>query len=265
MDKERTYALITGGSAGIGLALCHEFALRDHNIAIVALPDSGQKEAIQELENKHNVKVKSLEINLIEDGAIEKVIQWLENENIHIQALVNNAGMGYAGRFEKLSSDFISNLIGINIKVTTLLTHALIPELKKNKRSFILNLSSAAAFYSMPFKSVYAASKKYVLDYSLSLHEETKEDGLFITAVCPAGVITNKAQRERIKDAGWLARKSALEPEQVAKESIQAMLANKRYIVPGKLARIMAAARFVVPSALQRRLIAKNFRKGLNS
>ncbi len=261
MGRENTYALITGGSSGIGLALAHELARREHNIAIVSLANSGQEEAIKSLENVHGCQVKSLEINLIENDAIERIKDWVTKENIQIQALVNNAGMGYAGAFDALETDFLITLLDLNIKATTLLTHALLPELKKNKQSYILNMSSAGGFYSMPYKSVYAASKRYVLDFSLALKEELAEYSVGVTAVCPAGVITNSKQRERIKDAGWLARKSALEPEQVASQSVKAMLREKSYIVPGFIASLMAKARFLTPKFIQRKLIAKNFRK----
>ena len=261
MGREKTYALITGGSSGIGLALAHEFAKKGHHIAIVSLPNTGQEEAIFSIQSIYGCQVKSLELNLIENGAVEKIKDWIIKENIQVQALVNNAGMGYVGSFKELDSSFTQMLIDINIKSTVLLTQALIPELKKNKCSYVLNISSAGGFYSMPFKSIYAASKRFVLDFSLALREELKDDNISVTAVCPAGVITNIEQRERIKDAGWLARESALKPEQVANAAVKAMFKEKGYVVPGFLANLMSKARFLTPKFLQRKLIAKNFKK----
>jgi len=185
LDEKRTYALITGGSSGIGLALAHEFASRGHDIALVSLANTGQENAITDLTKLYNVNVKSLEINLLDKDAIHNVVRWVKVENMTIQALVNNAGMGYAGKFEDLNEGFISTLLDLNIKVTTLLTHALIPELKQHTKSYILNLSSAAAFYSMPYKSIYAGSKRFVLDFSMALNEELKSHNIGVTAVCP--------------------------------------------------------------------------------
>ncbi len=258
---ENTYALITGGSSGIGKALALELASRGHHIAIVALPNSGQKETIEEITSLHKVTVKSKELNILDEGSINSIMDWIIEEELNIQVLVNNAGVGYAESFNELKPQFINSLLDLNIKTTVLLTHALLPELKKHSKSFVLNLSSAAAFYSMPYKSIYAASKRFVLDFSTSLREELTNDNVSVTAVCPAGVITSTEIRERISQSGIVAQKSALEPDQVAKEAIIGMLKRKAYVVPGRLARIMSYARFVVPPRFQRKMIAKSFRK----
>lgn len=256
-----SYALITGGSSGIGKCIAMEMAKIGYNIAIVALPNSGQENAIKVLRESYSVIVKSLEINMTEDGAISQISEWLETEKIQLQVLVNNAGMGYAQEFSTLKTGFISTLLDLNIKATTLLTHSILPQLIKHKQSYILNLSSAAAFYSMPYKSIYAASKGYVLSFSTSLREELKPYNVNVTAVCPAGVITSEEIRGRINEAGFMARRSALEPEEVAEQAVKALFKNKASLVPGKLATVMSWARFIVPSALQRKLIAKNFKK----
>ena len=262
-SKISTYALITGGNSGIGKAIALELASRNHNIAIVSLPNSGQEKTIAEIESTHKVKVKSLEINILDEGAIDRIVNWVRTESMQIQVLVNNAGMGYASHFETLEDSFICNLLDLNVKATTLLSHSMIPFLKANKKSYILNLSSAAAFYSMPYKAVYAASKRYVLDFSTSLREELSSDGIGVTAVCPAGVITSDEIRKRIDAAGFVARKSALEPTQVASEAIKAMLNKKAKVVPGKIATIISWVRFIIPSGIQRKLIAKNFKKAI--
>lgn len=264
MESElKTYALITGGSSGIGRSLAMELASRGYNIAIVALPNTGQKEVNRDIKAAFNVCVKSLEINMLEKDAISVISDWIESEKMNLQVLVNNAGIGYAAKFDTLEDSFISTVIDLNIKSTTLLSHAMIPFLKKQSHSYILNLSSAAAFYSMPYKSVYAASKRYVLDFSTSLREELSSFNIGVTAVCPAGVITSEEIRERIKATGYVLRMAALEPSQVAKESIDAMLKKKAKIVPGKLAKMISWTRFIIPQRLQRKIIAKNFKKAI--
>ena len=264
MESElNTYALITGGSSGIGKALAIELASRGYDIAIVALPNTGQEQVRQEIKSAYNVKFKSLELNILEKGAISQISAWVISEQMNLQILVNNAGIGYAAEFDTLEGSFISTVIDLNIKATTLLSHAMIPFLKKRRQSYILNLSSAAAFYSMPYKSVYAASKRYVLDFSSALREELSSFNIGVTAVCPAGVITSPEIKERIKAAGYMARISALEPSQVAKESVNAMIQRKAKVIPGKMAKLISCVRFIIPPRIQRKIIAKNFKKAI--
>jgi len=254
------YALITGASQGIGLALATEFAKDGYNLLLVALPHTNLSTEAGNIKLKHKVDVRIKEIDLLAlDSAID-VRDWINGLELRLTVLVNNAGIGYAGEFRELNSTFISNLIDLNIKVTTLLTHALIPILAKEHQSYILNMSSAAAFYSMPYKSVYAASKKYVKDFSLALKEELKPLNISVTAVCPAGVITTAEIRQRIDKAGFLAKKSALEAKDVARLGKKALMNKRNYIVPGKIAGMMALSRYLIPKRLQRKIIARNFR-----
>jgi len=256
-----TYALITGGSSGIGKSLAMELASRGYDIAIIALPNTGQKEVREEIKSAYNVNFKSLELNILEKGAISQISSWVMSEQMNLKILVNNAGIGYAAEFDSLEGSFISTVLDLNIKATTLLSHAMIPFLKKQRQSYILNLASAAAFYSMPYKSIYAASKRYVLDFSSAIREELSSFNIGVTAVCPAGVITSEEIRKRIKAAGCIARISALEPSQVAKESIDAMIQRKTKVIPGKIAKLISWTRFIIPPGVQRKIIAKNFRK----
>ncbi len=256
-----TYALVTGGSSGIGKAISLELAKRGHHIACVALPNSGQEELRNDLSKLGNIQLKSLELNLNSETAVAEIVNWINQEDLNIQVLVNNAGMGYASSYSELDSSFISMLLNLNIKTTALLTNALIPHLKKHDKAFILNLASAAAFYSMPYKSIYAASKRFVLDFSTSLREELRSINIGVTAVCPAGVITSEEVRKRIESAAGIAKRSALTPEEVAEKAVKAMLKRKAYIVPGKLARLMSWGRFVVPPFKQRKMIARKFER----
>ncbi|MFK7756191.1 MAG: SDR family NAD(P)-dependent oxidoreductase [Flavobacteriales bacterium] len=261
LNTPTTYALITGGGTGIGQAVAKELAGLGYNLALVALPDSGLSKTKNQLEKEYSVAVNYLEIDLTETEAQTRIVDWISEEGYSIQVLVNNAGMGFAKSFQALSSRFINALLAVNVSSTTLLTHALLPHLLKHPKAYILNISSAAAFYSMPYKSVYAASKRYVMDFSMALREELKEHNVHVTAVCPAGVITSSEIRERINKSGLIARKSALEPEQVAREAVKALLKNKAYVVPGRLARMISNARYFVPASWQRVAISRSFKK----
>src|SRR5690606_24502988 len=100
------------------------------------------------------------------------------------------------------------------------------------KKAHLMNVGSMASFFALPYKTSYSASKTSVLDFSRSLRDEVKEEGINVSCLCPAPVNTNEKVMQRINGAGWRARFFTVTPEILAKKAVKGMFRKKPVIVP---------------------------------
>lgn len=228
-----TFALVTGSSSGIGRAIAEELAKLGYHLLLVALPGGELEEAAKSIRDATGFRVDTFEADLCQEGADHQVVQWVRSLGVPVSVLVNNAGRGYVGAYTGFDHPFFQDLLRLNIMNLVGITTLMIPELRRNQTAYILNLGSMASFFPLPYKTVYAASKVFVLAYSVALREELKEAGISVTVVCPGAVTTNDKVRERIEAAGLLGRITALSPGYVARKSVRGMLRKKRMVLPG--------------------------------
>lgn len=228
----KTYTLITGASSGIGKALALRCAERKMNLVLVALPDTGLRGTADEILRTYGMDVKTYEADLTQDGIAEKIHQWCEDGKIQIKYLVNNAGMGYAGAFEALKVNFFDTMMKLNMNAVVAMTHAFIPDLKKVKGAGILNVGSMASMLPIPNKSVYAASKSFVLSFSRAMRLELKRHGIHVSCLCPGAVPTSDAVKERIRNGGWLHKLFSSKPMTVAEKAIRKFIKGRPLIIP---------------------------------
>ena len=100
------------------------------------------------------------------------------NAEYDVFILVNNAGVGGSKRFGDASMKYVDTIIQVNVAATALMAHELLPNLKKNAGSYILNISSMAGIIPTGYKTVYPASKAFIKHFSLGMREELKPDGI---------------------------------------------------------------------------------------
>jgi uncharacterized protein len=228
-------ALITGASFGIGRAIADRCAKNGMNLILVSLPGENLEETSYELGSRYGVKTFFIEIDLARSESSTVIYEWCKEKDLVIHTLVNNAGIGYQGKFDKLDVSFCENLLQLNVIALTLMTRLLLPGLMLQKNAYILNVSSLGSFYPMPFKAVYAASKSYVTAFSEALHEELKDTSVTVSTLCPAGVDSYQESTEQINKIGWIAKAGRLTPDQVADAAVAGMLKKKRRIIPGRI------------------------------
>ena len=197
--KNEKYTLITGGSKGIGKAIAIECASRKMNILIVALPGEDLNNTAQELSQKFDIQSDSFGIDLTEIDGPENVYKWCIQNKYEVDILVNNAGIAGTSVFENSTLEYSNTRIQLNIRALVLMCRLFISDLKKSPTSYILNIGSLSAYYAIPYKSVYAASKAFVVSFSTALNDELKDTSIFVSVVCPNGVETNKGTFKRIK------------------------------------------------------------------
>ena len=229
VETEKKFAVVTGASQGLGKAFTLELAKRKINVILVSLPNQKLPELSNEISKKYGVKTACLEVDLSITDNVLKLSKWI-NKNFEVFMLINNAGIGGTKKFVDTKIEYINNIVQVNVVATSILTHQLLPNLMKQPQSYILNVSSMAAFSPIGYKTVYPASKAFVHSFSRGLYAELKDTNVFVSVVNPGAMKTSKEITARIEKQGFLGKLTLLEPEKVAKYCIK-QLFNKDTVI----------------------------------
>lgn len=265
MDPELKYTLITGGSLGIGKALARECAGRGMNLLLVAKDQAELEDAAKELQAEFSVEVHILQIDLREADAPQKVLDWCKQKGYRVDILMNNAGVAGTSAFGTSPPEYSDERILVNIRALVLLTRLFLPELRTHSRAYILNTGSLSAYYPIAYKSVYAASKAFVLSFSRALREELRGSRISVTVVNPNGVRTNDDAHDRIDKHSWFAKRFLIhETGKIARISVDRMLKGRLVVVPGIFNRILILVSRMLPAGFRDRQTSRIIRKELS-
>lgn len=258
-DERKKYALITGSSMGLGRELAFELAKRKINLILVSLGNEGLDDLCRELES-FDIKVDFFEADLSKKNELLKLINRIK-ESYNVSILINNAGLGGSKEFEKTDISYIDNIIDLNIRALVLTTRLLLPVLKKNKPSYILNVSSMASFSPIGFKTIYPASKVFIDFFTKGLAEELKGTGISVSVVHPGPMKTNTQVTKRINRHGLLGRMGVMPPEKVAEIAVKKMFKKKLTILAGTANRLNFLLIKLLPSRITLPLLTKAVKK----
>ncbi|TMU50695.1 SDR family NAD(P)-dependent oxidoreductase [Flagellimonas algicola] len=228
--EEYKYAVVTGASQGLGKAFAQRLALKGIHLILVSLPEQNVKRLAQELGKTYHISTQYYETDFKSDQNIKTLCNWL-NGNFSIFILINNAGTGGTRKFSDVPTSYINTIIQVNVKATSLLTHGLLPNLKQQEKSYILNVSSIAAFSPVGYKTVYPASKSFVHSFSLGLSEELKNSNISVSVINPGAMKTNDEITARIEKQGLIGKLTLLDPYKVAHHSLNKMFRGKTVIL----------------------------------
>lgn len=229
------YAMITGASSGIGLAMAEALARRGRSLILVARQRDLLESIAIELTQRFGVEVLFRACDLGEPLRLSGFLLELEEGERQIDLLVNCAAIRSYGPFLAQDWGQEQDLIELNILALTRLCHALGNAMAVQGGGQILNVASIAAFQPGPWMTSYAASKAYVLHFSEGLREELKKSGVKVSVLCPGP--TRSAQRVIPRLAN---SKRCLSPEEVALYTVRALEKNRAVIIPGRRNRWLA-------------------------
>ena len=263
--KELVYTLITGASSGIGKSMAWYCGSLGMNLILVSLPNEDLSKVALEIEEKHKVKTVFFEIDLTKLDSPQEVFSWTQINKLKINVLVNNAGVAGASVFELSEMKYIDDRILLNIRALVMLSRLYLPLLKTNNKSYILNVGSLAAFWPIPYKSLYSSSKVFVLYFSKSIRSELKGTGVSVSVLCPNGVRTNGATHVRINSHGRIGRLTELSADVVARTGINGMLKEKFVIIPGRINSLVLLFGRIFPTAIQQRFLVREFSKEIHA
>jgi len=255
MNLQGCRALITGASAGIGYEFARQLAPRAASLVLIAR----RKDRLEELRDELNkqspsLKIEVRKVDLSDHVQVDAFCEWITRENVAIDFLINNAGLGDSGPFATGDVTRLKEMMQLNVVALTLLTRRLLPQMIARRRGAILNVSSSAGFLPIPGVAVYAASKAYVTSFSEALRAELHGTGISVTALCPGPVHTefsDVAQRTntRVAKSPEIAHVSV---ERVVRDGLAAVEADRPIAIPGFLMKLGMALVRLTPMSILR-------------
>jgi short-subunit dehydrogenase len=227
------YALITGASSGIGLAMAEALARRGRSLILVARQRDLLETIALELTQRFGVEVLIRACDLGEPLRLSGFLLELEEGERQIDLLVNCAGIGTSGPFLAQEWADEQDLLDLNVLALTRLCHSVGNSMAVQGGGQILNVASVAAFQPGPWMSTYFASKAYVLHFSEGLREELKKTGVKISVLCPGLTSTAFYRTARLNEDKLSTSKLMMSPEEVALYTVRALAKNRAVIIPG--------------------------------
>jgi uncharacterized protein len=237
MKLDGCNALITGASVGIGCEFARQLAGRASSMVLVARRQERLETLQDELGKRHpDLNVRIRKTDLSDEKEVDALCEWIEREQIEIDLLINNAGLGDLGAFATSGPERVRQMLLVNMAALTLLTRRLLPAMIARKRGAILNVSSSACFLPIAGFAVYAASKAYVTSFSEAIRAELRGSGVSVTTLCPGPVHTEFTEvAKRSSDAP---EKSGPEfthvsVENVVRAALNAVERERPLVIPG--------------------------------
>jgi uncharacterized protein len=248
VDNGYPYALVAGGSKGIGYAIAEALAKRQYNLILIARHWDSLLTAKTKLETTYHVHVDLLAYDLEHEQSATDIAKWCKERKIPLKVLCNVAGMGGARDYLSLPLDSLRYMVRLNVESAMALTLTLLPLLEKNAPSYVLNVASMAGFAPIPLKNMYSATKSAVIFFSYALRYQLKKKNISVSCLAPGPVYTKpEIVAETRKQLGWLADKMALSPKRTGEIAVRKTLRKKMIIVPGTIARMMSVVLRFLP------------------
>jgi uncharacterized protein len=248
------YALITGASGGIGLCLARELAKRKIDLLLVARSGDRLSKICEELKKEFSIQTDYLSVDLSESSSISTLLNWIKAKNYPVNILINNAGYGIWGTVESTPIEKLNNMMQLNMISVANLSHAMLPELKKHSKSYILNVASTAAYQAVPTLATYAASKSFVILFTRGLRLELKGTSVSVTCLSPGATSTNFVDRAGMEAMKEKAEKFSMKPDLVAKIAVEGMFKGKAEILPGFVNWISVQLTYLMPKFIPEKI-----------
>lgn len=227
-------ALITGASYGIGAAFARELAGRKTNLILVARSEDKLQQLATELQNKFQIQASVIVRDLTEPAAGTKLFETVTQKGLSVDLLINNAGFGDYGNFADRELERQLDMVQLNIKVLVELTHLFLNQMRERRSGTIINVSSIAGFQPMPYMSVYAASKAFVLSFTEALRAENQNTGVSIQVLCPGPTESNFFENAKFpRSVAATSSQNYASSEEVVRDSLDALEKETPTVVTG--------------------------------
>lgn len=250
-------ALVTGASAGIGQAFAELLAARGYGLVLTARRRDRLEALAVTLGQRHGVAVHVVVADLADPAAPAAIVSDLEARRIQVDLLVNNAGYGLPGKFNRPAWADHDRFLRVMVTSVCELTYRLLPGMIERRWGRIINVASLAGHLPAPAgHTLYAASKAFLIRFSEALHAERAAGGIHTTALCPGftysefhDVTGTRAQVSRMPAVLWM------DAPTVVAHGYDAVMRGEPVHISGRVNRAVAWLARVLPPRLARRMV----------
>jgi uncharacterized protein len=252
------WALVTGGSSGIGVALAKQLAAVGTHLVLTARRRERLEELARTLQESHGIRTEVFAADLARPEAPPEIHNFTKQKGIEIDLLINNAGFGQYGELTAVEPQRLLDMVQVNCAAVVHLTRLYLADMVMRRRGDVLILASTASFQAVPYISTYAATKAFDLLFAEGLAEEMKPYGIRVCALCPGSTQSEfHVVAGQEKFTGKYAQETA---EKVARRGLQALADGKSYVISGVGNYLGAQSQRLVPRRAVTRIAAKMFR-----
>jgi len=256
----KSYVLITGAAGGVGKAFTEECAARGWDLLITDISNEKLQPLAKGLEREHGIEVITLPCDLTDADSRESLWDQINRLGLRFHMLINVAGGDVEGLFSERTPKELTTMIRLNIESTVLMNRRVLQMRDKTRTLRVINVSSLAGFYPMPVKAVYAACKRFILDFTLALNQEFSPMDATFTALCPAGLPTTRGAIQSIIAQGFWGKITTSNVGDVAARTINKALAGRSVYVPRFSNQIFKFFGTLLPPQSLAKLIGKRWK-----
>jgi short-subunit dehydrogenase len=251
------WALVTGASAGIGLALAEQLAAAGANVVLTARRSDRLEALAVRLRSEYGVEARVIAADLADPSAPEQLLSATEGSGLAIDILINNAGFGYNGEFVKGDAAWQRQMVDVNCAVVVHLTRLFLPKMVERRRGYVMIVASTAAYQPVAYMATYAATKVFDRFLAEALAHEVAGYGVKVSALCPG---PTESEFNQVAGLHQIPGRSSQSAEEVARVGLEGLVGGKPWVIPYVAGKVMVFMQRFVPRQLVSGAAAKMFR-----
>jgi hypothetical protein len=255
-DFNGKWALVTGASAGIGVALARELASHGAKLILTARRKGRLDSLAAELTAK-GAEVRIVIADLNDPAAPQQIYDATEGAGLTVDILVNNAGLGQFGEFYKSPIEQELSQVRVNCEAVVRLTRLFLPRMVGRRRGWVLIVASTASYQPLPYLNTYAATKVFDRFFSQGLAAEVERFGIKVTALCPG---PTESEFSQVANSSKIMPGSRQSAEEVASRSIAGLARGQRTVIPKFTWRLTALLTRILPVSMITNMVEKHAR-----
>ena len=258
----RHHALVTGASAGIGAEFARQLAARDCSLVLTARREGRLQVLASDLRARHGIHVDVIADDLADPAAPARIVAAATRDGRAIDILINNAGYGVPGRYDKVDWDTHARFMQVLVTAPLQLCHLLLPAMRQRGYGRIVNVASLAGLVpATPGNTLYAPAKAFLMRVSQALATENRAHGVHVCALCPGFTHSefhdvSQARGLVSKLPGWMWS----DADDVVRQGLDAVERGRVVCVPGRVNRWIKAWMDLLPDRLALGLVARRAR-----
>lgn len=249
------HVLITGAAGGLGRAFAVSCARKGYHLFLTDVNEAGLRAIQTGLRRQYGVSVEIKACNLTEKEELKALFEHIDNLQWRFDMLLNVAGIDFEGGFMTLDTQKVSRIVRLNVEATLCVTYETIARRRQGEKFSIVFVSSLASLYPMPLKATYAASKRFLLDFSIALSHELRSQRVSVMALCPGGLATTQEALSGMAAQGFWGRVTSNSLETVTERALRKALRGRPVYIPGVVNRIFSICASLIPKGVIARVL----------